>query len=123
MLILLLAANTSFADFPRLSFFLARDRFIPRQFATQGDRLVFSNGIVILGGVATLLLVAFNGGTHALVPLYAGGGFLAVPLPQGGLGRRLLRLREEGWGGRWWVQGLGGAGSRRSGASGGWGRR
>ena len=52
MLILLLAANTSFADFPRLSYFLARDRFIPRQFATQGDRLVFSNGIVILGGLA-----------------------------------------------------------------------
>src|SRR2546427_6590764 len=63
-LILLLAANTSFADFPRLSFFLARDRFIPRQFATQGDRLVFSNGIVILASLATVLLVAFRGDTH-----------------------------------------------------------
>ena len=66
MLILLLAANTSFADFPRLSYFLARDRFIPRQFATQGDRLVFSNGIVILAGLAAVLIVVFQGDTHAL---------------------------------------------------------
>jgi len=107
MLILLLAANTSFADFPRLSFFLARDRFIPRQFATQGDRLVFSNGIVILGGVATLLLVAFNGDTHALIPLYAVGVFLSFTLSQASMVRRWLRLREEGWWWRWWFNGLG----------------
>src|SRR6266508_1495629 len=71
MLILLLAANTSYADFPRLSSLLARDRFMPRQLATQGDRLVFSNGIMILSGFAILLIVAFGGDTHALLPLYA----------------------------------------------------
>src|SRR5215470_2499433 len=88
MLILLLAANTSFADFPRLSFFLARDRFIPRQFATQGDRLVFSNGILILGGLAAILLVAFRGNTHALIPLYAVGVFISFTLSQASMVRR-----------------------------------
>ncbi len=107
MLILLLAANTSFADFPRLSFFLARDRFIPRQFATQGDRLVFSNGIVILGSVATVLLVIFGGDTHALIPLYAVGVFLSFTLSQASMVRRWLRLREEGWWWRSWFNGLG----------------
>ena len=107
MLILLLAANTSFADFPRLSFFLARDRFIPRQFATQGDRLVFSNGIVILAGLAALLLVGFGGSTHALIPLYAVGVFLSFTLSQASMVRRWLRLREEGWWWRWWFNGLG----------------
>jgi amino acid transporter len=107
MLILLLAANTSFADFPRLSFFLARDRFIPRQFATQGDRLVFSNGIVILGGVATVLLVVFHGDTHALIPLYAVGVFLSFTLSQASMVLRWLRLREEGWWWRAWFSGLG----------------
>jgi amino acid transporter len=107
MLILLLAANTSFADFPRLSFFLARDRFIPRQFANQGDRLVFSNGILILGGLAAILLVAFRGNTHALIPLYAVGVFISFTLSQASMVRRWLRLRGEGW---WWrmvVSGLG----------------
>ena len=107
MLILLLAANTSFADFPRLSFFLARDRFIPRQFAAQGDRLVFSNGIVILAGLATLLLVVFGGDTHALIPLYAVGVFLSFTLSQASMVRRWLRLREEGWWWRSWFNGLG----------------
>jgi len=99
MLILLLAANTSFADFPRLSFFLARDRFIPRQFGSQGDRLVFSNGILILGGVAGLLLVIFRGDPHALIPLYAVGVFISFTLSQASMVRRWLRLRGEGW--RW----------------------
>ncbi len=107
MLILLFAANTSFADFPRLSFFLARDRFIPRQFAAQGDRLVFSNGIVILGGLATLLLVFFRGDTHALIPLYAVGVFLSFTLSQASMVRRWLRLREEGWWWRSWFNALG----------------
>ena len=107
MLILLLAANTSFADFPRLSFFLARDRFIPRQFAAQGDRLVFSNGIVILAGLATLLLIVFGGDTHALIPLYAVGVFLSFTLSQASMVRRWLRLREEGWRWRSWFNGLG----------------
>ena len=99
MLILLLAANTAFADFPRLAFFLARDRFIPRQFGTQGDRLVFSNGIVILAGLAALLLIVFGGDTHALIPLYAVGVFLSFTISQSGMVRRWLRLRASGW--RW----------------------
>ena len=107
MLILLLAANTSFADFPRLSFFLARDRFIPRQFATQGDRLVFSNGILILAGVASLLLVVFLGDTHALLPLYAIGVFVSFTVSQSGMVRRWLRLKEEGWWWRVWFSGVG----------------
>ena len=107
MLILLLAANTSFADFPRLSFFLARDRFIPRQFATQGDRLVFSNGILILSGLAALLLVIFGGDPHALIPLYAVGVFLSFTLSQASMVRRWLRRKEEGWWWRWWFNALG----------------
>ncbi|HEY7648393.1 MAG TPA: APC family permease [Methylomirabilota bacterium] len=107
MLILLLAANTSFADFPRLSYFLARDRFIPRQFATQGDRLVFSNGILILGGLAVLLLVVFRGDTHALLPLYAIGVFVSFTLSQTSMIRRWFRLREKGWWWRVWISGTG----------------
>ncbi len=108
MLILLLAANTSFADFPRLAFFLARDRFIPRQFGTQGDRLVFSNGILILGGLAALLLVLFSGDTHALIPLYAVGVFISFTLSQSSMVRRWLRLRSEGW---WWRVAINGVGA------------
>jgi amino acid transporter len=112
MLILLLAANTSFADFPRLSFFLARDRFIPRQFANQGDRLVFSNGILILGGLAAVLLVAFRGNTHALIPLYAVGVFISFTLSQASMVRRWLRLRGEGW---WWRMAVSGSGALTTG--------
>jgi len=107
MLILLLAANTSFADFPRLAFFLARDRFIPRQFGNQGDRLVFSNGIVILGGMAAALLVIFQGNTHALIPLYAVGVFISFTLSQSSMVRRWFRLRGEGWGWRAALNGVG----------------
>jgi len=107
MLILLLAANTSFADFPRLSFFLARDRFIPRQFANQGDRLVFSNGIAILAAVAACLLVVFGGSTHALIPLYAVGVFLSFTLSQASMVGRWLRRRESGWWWRVWFNGVG----------------
>jgi len=108
MLILLLAANTSFADFPRLAFFLARDRFIPRQFSTQGDRLVFSNGIVILGSVAIALLLIFKGDTHALIPLYAVGVFVSFTLSQGSMVRRWMRVRGQGW---WWRLTLNGVGA------------
>src|SRR5438445_552778 len=96
LLILVLAANTSYAEFPRLSSILARARFVPRQFANQGDRLVFSNGIMILSGFAILLIVAFQGDTHALLPLYAIGVFISFTLSQGGMVRRWLRLRERG---------------------------
>jgi amino acid transporter len=107
MLILLLAANTSYADFPRLSSILARDRFLPRQLATQGDRLVFSNGIVILSGFAIALLVVFGGDTHALLPLYAIGVFISFTLSQSGMVRRWLRLKEKGWRWRMCVNGVG----------------
>ncbi|HET8576508.1 MAG TPA: APC family permease [Methylomirabilota bacterium] len=106
-LILLLAANTSYADFPRLSSILARDRFMPRQFGKQGDRLVYSNGILILSGFAILLIVAFGGDTHALLPLYAIGVFISFTLSQGGMVRRWLRLKERGWRWRVWVNGIG----------------
>src|SRR3989454_848734 len=107
LLILVLAANTSYADFPRLSSILARDRFVPRQFANQGDRLVFSNGILILSGFAILLIVVFAGDTHALLPLYAIGVFISFTLLPSGLVRRWLRLREKGWRWRVWVNGVG----------------
>ncbi len=107
MLILVLAANTSYADFPRLSSILARDRFVPRQFANQGDRLVFSNGILILSGFAILLIVVFGGDTHALLPLYAIGVFISFTLSQSGMVRRWLRLRQKGWHWRLGVNGVG----------------
>ncbi len=96
-LILVLAANTSFADFPRLAYFLARDGFLPRQFTYRGDRLAFSTGIVMLGSVAILLLIAFRGETHALIPLYAVGVFLSFTISQSGMVARWWRLREPGW--------------------------
>ena len=107
LLILVLAANTSYADFPRLSSILARDRFVPRQFSNQGDRLVFSNGILILSGFAVLLIVVFGGNTHALLPLYAVGVFMSFTLSQSGMVRRWLRLQERGWRWRVWVNGVG----------------
>jgi len=107
LLILVLAANTSYADFPRLSSILARDRFVPRQFANQGDRLVFSNGILILSGFSILLIVAFQGDTHSLLPLYAVGVFLSFTLSQSGMVLRWLRLREKGWRWRVWINGVG----------------
>jgi amino acid transporter len=96
-LILVLAANTSFADFPRLASLLARDRFIPRQFATLGERLVFSNGILVLAALAAALLVIFGGDTHALIPLYAVGVFISFTLSQSGMVRRWWRLRQGRW--------------------------
>ncbi|HLC05673.1 MAG TPA: APC family permease, partial [Anaerolineales bacterium] len=96
-MILILAANTSFADFPRLAYFLARDRFMPHQLASRGDKLVFSNGIIILGVVASALIWLFRGDTHALIPLYAVGVFLSFTLSQAGMVRRWLSLRTPGW--------------------------
>jgi amino acid transporter len=96
-MILILAANTSYADFPRLSSLLAKDRFLPRQLASVGDRLVFSNGILGLSFAAIFLLVLFNGETHHLIPLYAIGVFLSFTLSQSGMVLHHLREREEGW--------------------------
>jgi amino acid transporter len=91
-LILVLAANTSFADFPRLASLLARDRFLPRQFATRGDKLVFSNGIIILALFACVLVIAFGGDTSRLIPLYAVGVFLSFTLSQTGMVLHWLRV-------------------------------
>ena len=96
-LILIMAANTSYADFPRLASLLARDGFLPRQMVNLGDRLVFSNGIVILGVLAGLLIIVFGGSTHALIPLYAVGVFLSFTLSQTGMVRHWLKDRPAGW--------------------------
>jgi amino acid transporter len=97
-LILVLAANTSFADFPRVASFLARDGFVPRQFANRGDRLAYSNGILILTVLSVGLLVVFQGDTHALIPLYAVGVFLSFTLKQASMVRYWLgRRRRPGW--------------------------
>jgi hypothetical protein len=86
-----------YAGFPRLASLLSQDRFAPRQFGAQGDRLVFSNGILVLSGFAILLIVLFEGDTHALLPLYAIGLFLSFTLSQGGMVRHWLTLRGRGW--------------------------
>ncbi len=96
-LILILAANTSFADFPRLASFQAGDAFLPRHFTTRGHRLVYSNGILGLALAATALIVAFRADVHRLIPLYAVGVFTSFTLSQAGMARRHLRLRERGW--------------------------
>jgi len=97
MAILVLAANTAYADFPRLASIMARDRFLPRQFMNQGDRLAFSNGILILSVLASVLLVVFEGDTHALIPLYMIGVFVSFTLSQAGMVIHWRRLREPGW--------------------------
>jgi amino acid transporter len=95
--ILTLAANTAYADFPRLSSIIARDGYLPRQLANRGDRLVFSNGVIVLAGVACVLIVAFGGKTNALIPLYAVGVFLSFTLSQLGMVRHHQKEREPHW--------------------------
>ena len=97
VLVLALAANTAFADFPRLASFLARDGFMPRQFAFRGERLAFTTGIVALSGLAALLLVVFGASVTALIPLYTLGVFLAFTLSQSSMVVRWWRRREPGW--------------------------
>ncbi len=96
-LILVLAANTAFSDFPRLSYFLARDKFMPHQYAFRGDRLAYSFGIVTLAVLASVLIIGFNGDTTALIPLYAIGVFSAFTFSQGGMVARWWRTRTSGW--------------------------
>ena len=96
-LILILAANTSFADFPRLANFHATDNFMPRQLTKRGHRLVFSNGIIGLAIAATLVVVVFQADVHRLIPLYAIGVFTSFTLSQAGMARRHLRIKEPGW--------------------------
>lgn len=107
-LILLLAANTSYAGFPRLASILARDKFLPVQLAVVGDRLVYSNGILILS-LASLLLISFSGGdTHRLVPLYAIGVFTGFALSQFGMVKKWLKERNENWRAHAALNGFGG---------------
>ena len=96
-LLLFLAANTSFAAFPRLAAVLAQDGFFPRQFSFRGDRLAFSMGIIALGLVAASLVVVFGGSTHALIPLYAVGVFIDFTIAQLGMIRHWLHVRSPGW--------------------------
>jgi amino acid transporter len=109
LFILTLAANTSYADFPRLSSLLARDHFLPHQFAFRGDRLAFSIGIVFLAVLASLLLVIFRGDTTSLINLYAVGVFMSFTLSQGGMVRHWWRLRgvKKGWRRSFAINGLG----------------
>jgi amino acid transporter len=108
-LILTLAANTAYADFPRLSSIIARDGYLPRQMANRGDRLVFSNGILLLAGAAALLLIAFDGLTNALIPLYAVGVFTSFTLSQAGMVRHHQKEREENWQRHAFINGVGAA--------------
>lgn len=108
MLILVLAANTAYADFPRLSSIIARDRYLPRQFMNQGDRLAFSNGIIVLSVFAIVLLVLFGGDTHALIPLYMIGVFVSFTLSQAGMVLHWRRLRTPGWRTSAIINGIGG---------------
>ncbi len=96
-LLLFLAANTSFAAFPRLAAVLGEDGFFPRQFSLRGDRLAFSTGIILLGIISASLVVAAGGRTHALIPLYAVGVFIDFTISQAGMIRHWLRTRSPGW--------------------------
>ena len=107
MLILFLAANTSYNAFPRLAALLAVDGYMPRQFSFRGDRLAYSWGIVLLAGVAAALVAAFGGTTTLLIPLYAVGVFVCFSLSQAGMVRHWLRVKGSGWRKRLVVNGLG----------------
>ena len=105
--ILILAANTAYADFPRLSSIIAKDNYLPRQLMNRGDRLVFSNGIIFLGVAAGMLVIAFGGIVNALIPLYAVGVFTGFTLSQFGMLVRHRKLKEPGWQLRAFFSGVG----------------
>ena len=96
-LILVLAANTAYADFPRLASIVSRDGYLPRQFMNQGDRLAFSNGILVLSGFAAILIIVFRGDTQSLLPLYMIGVFVSFTLSQAGMVIHWRTRREPGW--------------------------
>ncbi|MEI8131299.1 MAG: APC family permease [Leptolinea sp.] len=105
--VLAVAANTSFAGFPRVTAILAQDKFMPRQLFNVGDRLVFHNGISLLMILTAVLIIAFNGDSHALVPLFAVGAFTAFTLSQAGMVIHWVRLKENGWQIKAAINGLG----------------
>ncbi|MBI2913291.1 MAG: APC family permease [Chloroflexi bacterium] len=106
-LVLFLAANTSFYDFPLISAILARDKYMPRQFSFRGDRLAYTNGILVLAALATLLLVVYGAETTRLIPLYAVGVFVSFTLSQSGMVRHWSKLKEPGWRGSLVMNGFG----------------
>ena len=106
-LILVLAANTAYADFPRLASIVSRDRYLPRQFMNQGDRLAFSNGILVLSVFAAVLIVAFRGDTQSLLPLYMIGVFVSFTLSQAGMVVHWRKSRSRGWRTSAFVNGFG----------------
>ena len=105
--ILVLAANTAYSDFPRLISFLSRDRYLPRQLGSLGDRLVFSNGIIVLAVASGVLMVLFNATVTALIPLYAVGVFTSFTISQAGMVQRWRRLREASWQQNMFINGIG----------------
>jgi amino acid transporter len=105
--ILILAANTAYQDFPRLASILAQDSFMPRQFMNRGDRLVFSNGILILAILASLLIVVFNADLNSLIQLYLVGVFISFTLSQAGMVVHWRKTREPGWRHRMYINGFG----------------
>jgi hypothetical protein len=107
MMILVLAANSAFNGFPRLASILARDGYMPHQMSGLGDRLVFSNGVIILGVFSCILIVLFGGDTHALIPLYAVGVFLSFTLSQAGMVKRWLTKRGPHWQAKLAINGMG----------------
>lgn len=109
VLILVLAANTAYADFPRLSSFLAADDYAPHQLAFRGERLAFSNGILLLGVLSALLIVLFGGSTGALLPLYAVSVFAAFTCSQAGMVAHWRRVRGPGWPVKATINGIGAA--------------
>lgn len=107
LLILVVAANTSFVDFPRVVSLIAKDQYLPRPLGNLGDRLVFSNGILLLAGCTAVLIIVFGGDSHALIPLFAVGVFLAFTLSQAGMVIHWLRLKGKGWQLKAVINGLG----------------
>ena len=107
MLILAVAANTSFAGFPRLAAILAADGFLPRQLTGLGDRLVYSNGILALSLATGFLIILFGGNSHSLIPLFAVGVFLAFTLSQAGMVRHWMREKGNNWQLKSFINGLG----------------
>lgn len=106
-LILIMAANTAFADFPLLLSFISRDGYAPRQFSKRGKRLSFSNGIILLCIAASALIVLFGGKTHALMPLYAVGVFISFTLSQSGMFAKWIKEKTPGWRHKAVINGLG----------------
>lgn len=97
MFLLVLAANTSFADFPRLSYFLARDKFLPSHFGFKGDRLAFNNGIIFLAVISAIIVIIFKASVTNLIPLYTIGVFISFTLSQSGMVVRWWKTKSKGW--------------------------